>query len=206
MQINYSTQSKGWRDAVEKFGTIFQLPIIRSSYGYIRENYNNQTILDVGAGVDLYIKKMLKLNENTYFSLDNDLSGTFTYRHVSDIPNELQFDWIVLNQILEHLTIEQAYEMLLDLRSHLKQDGRTVITLPNTFHPIRYWSDPTHVTPWSYAAMYALCRVTGYKVHKIYRYSKNRRPLDPLSRVIERIMRRLYRIDWCDSIMIIATK
>lgn len=206
MQFYYSNLSKGRKEAVERFGTIFQIPVIRSSYGYLRNNYNNETILDVGAGVDLYIKRMLNLDRNTYFSLDNDLSGTFTFRDIADIPPDKEFYWIVLNQLLEHLSIEETYSLLTSLRPHLHRNGKMVITVPNIFHPIRYWGDPTHVTHWGYAPLYAMCRITEYKVTNIFRYYKRRRLIDPLSWIVERIMRHIYRIDWCESIMIIATK
>jgi len=206
MPFDYSELSKGMQEAFEQFGTVFQLPVIQSPFAYLKKNYNNKLILDVGAGVELYVKELLSLDHNTYFSLDNDLSGKFDYRDITDIPAGMKFYWIVLNQILEHLTIEEAFKLLIKLNPHLSQDGKIIITVPNISHPIRYWTNPTHVTPWGYSSLYALSRITGYKVKEIYRYNKKPRPLDPLSWVIERIMRRLYRVDWCDSIMLIGQK
>jgi hypothetical protein len=204
--MNYSSLSKGRQEGSQKFGDIYHLPVIRSPYDYLRISYRSGLILDVGAGADLYLKKYLNLDENTYFSLDNDLTGTFTYHQISDIPQGMQFEWIILNQLIEHLTIEQAVELLTDLKIFLHPDGQAIITTPNIYHPNRYWGDPTHVTPWGYNALYALLTVVGYQVPHIYRYSKNRRPVDPLAWLIELIMRRLYRIDWCDSIMLIASQ
>jgi 2-polyprenyl-3-methyl-5-hydroxy-6-metoxy-1,4-benzoquinol methylase len=204
--MNYSSLSKGMQEGFRKFGYIYQLPVVRSPYDYLRRLYRSGYILDVGAGVDLYIKNILHLDENTYFSLDNDPSGTFSYHQTSDIPQEMQFEWIIINELIEHLTIEQGVELLTGLRNFLHRDGQAIITTPNILHPIRFWSNPTHVTPWSYNALYGLLTSLGYQVPQIYRYSKNHRPLDPLSWLVERLMRRIYRVDWCDSIMVIATR
>jgi len=204
--MNYSNLFKGRQEGFQKFGAIYQLPIVRSPYDYLKSFYQSGPILDVGAGVDLYIKKLLQLDEKTYFSLDNDPSGTFTYHQISDIPHGMQFTWIVMNQLIEHLTIEQAVELLTNLKIILHPEGQAIITTPNIFHPNRYWGDPTHVTPWGHNALYGLLTGIGYQVQQIYRYSKNRPPLDPLTWLVERLMRRLYRIDWCDSIMLVATR
>lgn len=204
--MDYSRISQGRKEAFQRFGSIYQLPIVRSAYDYLKHRYEGGTVLDVGAGKDLYIRQLLALGETTYFSLDNDPSGVFTYQQVEDIADGMRFDWMILNQVLEHLTLDSALNLLRALLPHLHADGRMLITVPNVFHPIRYWADPTHMTALTYAALYALCCDAGYQVLDIYRYSKNRGPLDPLSWVIERVMRHLYRIDWCDSILLIATR
>lgn len=202
--MDYSIISQGRQEAFQRFGPIHQLPIIRSAYDYLQKSYDGGLLLDVGAGTEKYIQQQLNLDETKYFSLDNDPLGNFTYSQVADIPAEMSFDWMVFNQVLEHLTIDQAHDLLQELRSHLRKYGQVLITVPNVAHPTRYWAE-THVTPWTYAGLYALCRASGYRVLQIYRYSKNRGPMDPLSWIVERTMRRLYRIDWCDSIMLTAT-
>jgi hypothetical protein len=204
--MNYSSLFKGRQEGFQKFGNIFQLPIVRSPYDYIKKIYRGGLVLDVGAGADLYIKKLLQLDAPDYFSLDNDPSGLFTYHQVSDIPQGMLFDWIIMNQLVEHMTIEQTIDLLTALKNNLHPDGQAIITTPNIFHPNRYWGDPTHVTPWGHNALYGLLTGIGYQVTHIFRYSKNRRPIDPLTWLVERIMRCLYRIDWCDGIMVIATR
>ena len=204
MQVPYSVLGQGRREAFNRFGTIYDLPIVRSAYGYIRHQYRGGLVLDVGAGIEHYLQQVLKLDDKAYHSLDNDPSGDFTYADVTQIPPGEQYQWVVLNQVLEHLTIEKTADLLLDLHAHLAPEGHMVITVPNVLHPVRYRVDETHVTPWSYGGLYAMCRFAGYEVLQIYRYSKNRGPIDPFSWVIERVMRRLYRVDWCQSIMLVV--
>ncbi len=206
MRVPYSALSQGRREAFERFGAIYDLPVLRSAYGYLKQHYQGGLVLDIGAGVKHYLQQVLGLDDTAYHSLDNDPSGHFTYVDIAHIPPEQRYRWIVLNQVVEHLTIEEAASLLSALRSHLDEDGEMFITVPNISHPIRYWGDPTHVTPWSYAALYAICRVAKLQVTQIYRYSKHRGPLDPLSWIVERIMRHLYQIDWCQSILLIATR
>jgi hypothetical protein len=205
MQVPYANLSDGRREAFERFGAIYDLPVVRSAYGYLKDNYRGGRLLDVGAGSKHYIRKLLGLDENDYHSLDNDSSAHFTFGDVSEIPTGETYSWIILNQIVEHLTIERTADMLLALRSHLEEKGIIHITVPNVFHPTRYWGDPTHVTHWNYASLYAICRYAGLRVTQIYRYSKRRGPLDPWSWLVERTMRRLYQIDWCQSILLEAT-
>ena len=193
MRVPYSVLWQGRREAFERFGRIYDLPIVRSAYAYLKQCYQEGLVLDIGAGVDHYLQQVLELDNRMYHSLDNDPSGHFTYTDVAQISPEQQYQWMVLNQVLEHLTIEETADLLFDLRDHLATGGRMVITVPNVSHPVRYRTE-THVTPWSYGGLYAMCRVAGYDVLQIYRYSKNRGPLDPLSWVIERVMRHLYRI------------
>lgn len=204
--MDYSVLSEGRREAFEQFGAVHQLPISRSPYDYLKRVYQGGILLDVGAGKELYVRRLLGLDESSYASLDNDQSGVFTYSAVQEIPAAVLFDWMILNQLLEHLAIDDAYQLLQQLQPHLRPGGQMIITVPNVFHPTRYWGDPTHVTHWSYTALYALGVAVGFRVQQIYRYSKNRGPRDPLSWVVERIMRHLYRIDWCDSIMVITTR
>ena len=206
MQVPYSVLSQGRREAFERFGTIFDLPTVRSAYKYLKQSYQGGCVLDVGAGASHHLRQVLELGDEAYHSLDNDPAGQFTYTDVAQIPKGQRYRWIVMNHVLEHLTIEGTADLLLGLHDHLDPGGRMVITVPNVSHPVRYRADETHVTPWSYGGLYAMCRFAGYDVLQIYRYSKNRGPLDPLSWVIERVMRHLYRIDWCQGIMLIATR
>lgn len=202
--MDYSALFKSRQAGFRVFGTIYQLPIVSSAYDFLRRSYHGGRVLDVGAGVDKTLKTALGLPDEAYAALDNDPAGDFDYRSPADIPPDAKFDWIVLNQLVEHLTVAQNFALLEGLRPHLSPAGKLVITTPNIFHPNRFWGDPTHVTPWGHLALYGLVQNCGYEVQAIYRYSKNRRPLDPLTWLVERLMRRLYRIDWCDSILLVA--
>ena len=203
---DYSLLFKGRQEGFQTLGNIYNLPTIRSPYDFIKSSYRGGKILDVGSGTHFYIRDLLKLDDQQYYSLDNDPSGEFSFNNVDEIPQGLEFDRIVMNQLVEHLTIHNAFQLILGLYDHLKIDGLILATTPNIFHPNRFWGDPTHVTAWSHSALYGLFRIAKYKNIQVFRYSKNRGPVDPLSWIVERIMRRLYRIDWHDSIMLIAQK
>lgn len=204
MDVPYSVISQGRRKAVARFGAVHDLPVIHSVYDYIKQQYRGGMVLDVGAGAEHYTKNLLKLDQELYHSLDTDAGGAFTFTDVQQIPATQQYTWILLNQVLEHLTIEATADVLHGLQSHLQVEGNLVITVPNIAHPVRYRVE-THLTPWSYSGLYAICTWAGYNVQHIYRYSKKRKPLDPLSWLVERVMRNLYQIDWCQSIMLVAT-
>lgn len=91
MRVPYSALSQGRREAFERFGTIYNLPVVRSAYGYLKQCYQGGLVLDIGAGADHYLQQVLGLDDETYHSLDNDPAGQFTYTDVTQIPLDYQY-------------------------------------------------------------------------------------------------------------------
>ena len=81
MQVPYSALSRGRREAFERFGTVYNLPVVRSAYEYLKQCYQGGLVLDIGAGVDHYLQQVLELDK-AYHSLDNDPTGYFSYTEV----------------------------------------------------------------------------------------------------------------------------
>ena len=95
--------------------------------------------------------------------------------------------------------------MIKEIAKHMKKNAYLVLTTPNPDHPVRQRTNLFHKTAWEFKALYALARFAGLKVDNIYRYSK-RHPKDIISKLLARWLYNIYRIDWCDSIMIVAKK
>ncbi|MBA7490670.1 hypothetical protein ES702_01211 [subsurface metagenome] len=189
----------------QKFGSIRDLPIINGPGEKISESYRGGKVLDVGAGKEKPIQKYLNLSGDLYFSLDNDPCGRFDYNSVEEIPENELFSLITASQFFEHITVEDSISLVCGLATHLEKNGHLISTVPNTQHPVRQRADITHVTNWDYEALYMLYRYANLKVIEIARYSK-RHPQGIIEKILAKYINRIYRIDWCDSVLIVGEK
>jgi hypothetical protein len=196
-----------WRsECVERFGLQRKLPIVRVARD-MRIAFSNagDNVLDFGCGQTSVIKAALDVPEDQYYSLDRDGVG-HDFSDIKDIPDELRFGLIVFNQVIEHIPVSACMDLFEEIHSLLSEDGVVVITVPNTCHPVRYWADIDHITPWSHADIFAILKTTGYLIEKMGRYNKFRLPLNPFKRYIVHVLSDVYRIDWCDSLFVLGRK
>jgi 2-polyprenyl-3-methyl-5-hydroxy-6-metoxy-1,4-benzoquinol methylase len=197
-----------WRGEFrERFGGQFELPVTRSPYHECRSRYGGGRVLDVGAGVGKALRHEMGLNDEVYASLDPDPVGEFTYRSFDEIPAGEQFSMVVLNQVLEHLSVPQAFELMKNVAGVTQLDGQVVVSVPNARHAVNYWQDATHVVNWPVRDLYGLVREAGLHVEYIARYSKRfRLPRNPIKRYVMRVLMEEYGIDWARGIVLVARK
>lgn len=196
-----------WRpEAVHRFGGILQMRISPGVYVECRRLRPQGPILDVGAGKDKFLQRFLGLGDDTYFSLDSDEEGGHQFRSFDDIPADMNFDLIVMNQVLEHVTVDDAYDMLSSAAAHLSAGARVIVSVPNAAHPTRFFSNVTHVTNWNHCDLYGLFRLMGLEVEALMRSNKRPRTRNPIRRWLINAICRDFRIDWCDSLILIARK
>ena len=112
---------------------------------------------------------------------------------------------MVANQVLEHLTVADAFAMLRAAYEHLVDGGHLLATVPNAAHPVRQW-DPTHLTAWPMNDLYSLLRNAGFQVASMARYNKYPLTRNPFKRLVVNIVCETFRVDWCDSLMIVGQK
>ncbi|MGC8604110.1 MAG: hypothetical protein ACP5VS_10515, partial [Desulfomonilaceae bacterium] len=140
-----------------------------------------------------------------YYCLDTDADGIFDFHSFSEIPEDLKFDLAIANQVLEHLTVSDALDMVTATFSKLNPQGKFIATVPNTAHPVRQ-RDISHVTPWVANDLYSLFRCAGFEIGCMWRYNKFPLTTDPLKQWVVETVCEQFRIDWCDSIMISGEK
>jgi predicted SAM-dependent methyltransferase len=195
-----------WRvECAERFGEVLDFPMsgpFQSCLKYCKKG----KVLDVGAGVEKSAKKWLNLDGDRYFSLDSDPAGQFDYHDFDDIPGDARFSLVIMNQFLEHLTIDDAHAMLRRAFACLESGGALVASVPNAHHPVRYHADVTHVTNWPYNDLYGLFRHVGFEVVQLARSNKRRWPGNWLKRWIVRTVCEEIRVDWCDTLIIEAKR
>lgn len=188
-----------------KFGNVLDIPIRAPMDVLPTLLFSGAAVLDIGAGAHKPFEKAITSAAAGYYSMDTDPQGTFDFQSFQDMTSDLLLDVILANQVIEHLTPEQAFEMAQAAFSHLKHGGVIMATVPNAAHPVRQ-RDFTHKTPWPANDLYSLLTFCGFAVSALYRYNKTPMTKNPIKRWIVETVCTEFRVDWCDSIMAVATK
>lgn len=206
-QFEYGFYADSLRECAEKFGGIFSLPIIPNNFLEMAAHYSDGNVLDIGAGKDKPFLSLIamKLKHGRYYSMDSDPCGSFDFRTLDEIPRDLDFSLIVANQVYEHLEVQESIDMMSRTAAQLCQGGRYVVTVPNILHPNRQISNITHKTAWGYNSLYMCFKYAGLSPVKIARYSK-KHPEGLIEKILARYISRIYRMDWCDSILMVGIK
>ncbi|PCJ67846.1 MAG: hypothetical protein COA58_01535 [Bacteroidetes bacterium] len=76
-----------------------------------------------------------------------------------------KLDMVIAIDLLEHLTLDQAMELLNEIRPKLAENGKILFQYPNPeglhFNSI-YFGDITHQTSYTHKALYQLVKLCGY--------------------------------------------
>ena len=204
-KISWSELEHFRAEGFKRYGPIHGIPIVDLRTELRRMADGAKELLDVGAGAHKPLLRILDGHTVAYHSLDTDPAGDFDFHDVSEIPVDLRFDLAVANQILEHVSPDAALEIVRGVADVLVPGGRFAATVPNTSHPVRQWT-ATHVTAWGVLDLYGLFRLAGLEVEQLARYTKRRLTFRPIRRMIVKTVAREFRVDWCDSILIVARR
>lgn len=204
-QLSWSRLMQFRSECHRRFGSINDLPISSVQDELRRLLQPDMRVLDVGAGAHKPFQNAVTRVSRSYFSMDTDPDGTFDFRSFDDVPENVHFDLIMANQVLEHLTVDAAFAMVSAAFRRLSRGGRILATVPNTAHPVRQ-RDCTHITAWPANDLYSLLRSAGFGVDSMARYNKFPLTSNPLKRWVIRTVCHEFRVDWCDSILAVGTK
>jgi hypothetical protein len=195
-----------WRsECFQRFGPILDLPIRTPGEALTDVIGANSHVLDVGAGAHKPFRSAIISSGASYFSMDTDPQGDFDFRSFADVPENTRFDVVLANQVLEHMTVGEAFSIVASAFQHVSGGGRFVATVPNAAHPVRQ-RDCTHITPWPANDLYSLVRSAGFEVTAMARYNKFPLTANPLKRWIVKTVCNEFRMDWCDSVMAVGRK
>ena len=138
-------------------------------------------VLDIGAWDRALGQSLAKTGlAHSYFSLDIDDTVVHDFRTVNEVTG--MFDIIAMFEVIEHLSYEQADEMLHNIFDLLAPGARLFISTPNPFHPQRYFSDVSHRQHWPPGDLYALLRHVGFANTQIEMYGVVYLPICRFSR------------------------
>lgn len=155
--------------------------------GYVRivkkivlEMPHNHKILDVGCGRGAYLKDVHKLRPDLELygvdigDVEEYLPDYINFKKSSgdNLPFENEkFDLIICFHVLEHVL--NPYEFLKEFHRVLKNDGFVYIEMPyykTTSIPdgnLNFWSDPTHIKPYTYRSVERMLKESGFEVVEI---------------------------------------
>lgn len=207
MLFSYAAMIEARMACVKRFGSIFDLPVLEDIYSPLHELEPLEgTMLDFGSGPNrLKTFCSERFPSLTYTSLDTDPTYVCDYTRLEDIPQGRHFRLIIANQVLEHLALEDGLIVMAKLSSLLEENGALLVTVPNVAHSNRFRGDPDHKTYLSYPTLYYLASHANLDVKSMYKYSK-RKPCGFVEKFFAKHIGALYRIDWADSIAMLAVK
>jgi 2-polyprenyl-3-methyl-5-hydroxy-6-metoxy-1,4-benzoquinol methylase len=165
----------------------------------------NMRVLDIGAN-----NRSLKtfIDEQADFSVDyKSMDVDRTYSHDFYDFDSIQggFEAITCFEVIEHMTPLAGLELLRHAHRLLAPKGRVFVSTPNVYHPMSFWSDSTHITPyrirhlagWMATAGFVrfwgfrVCRMTLRKRLRVWRY---------------RGLLRLLNLDFAPGVVVIGEK
>ena len=125
-------------------------------------------VLEVGAGDRRFSTKIKVRRQNiVYRSMDIDRATPQDYYRVDDIQGE--YDVIYAFELIEHITHEEAIDLLRSLHGHLRLGGTLILGTPNLYHPHRYFGIIAHKTPYKYEELGAMLLMLGYQKLRCFR-------------------------------------
>ncbi|AFM26290.1 hypothetical protein Desti_3644 [Desulfomonile tiedjei DSM 6799] len=193
-----------WRSECHgKFGSFLDYSV-KSPHEVLPELLTSGSrVLDIGAGAHKPFRQVIVASGAAYFCMDTDPAGDFDYHSFADVPEGISFDFMMANQVLEHMTVDTAFRTMKAAYERIRPGGKVMVTVPNAAHPVRQ-RDCTHITPWPPNDLYSLLRSAGFHVDLMTRYNKFPLTDNPLKRWIVEVVCREFRMDWCDSIMAVG--
>jgi SAM-dependent methyltransferase len=206
MSLDWHIRKKNIREIKNLLPPINKLPTVRGGMDFIAEDLqDNVSILDVGAYDrnlhDFLVKSCKK--EFSYWSMDIDKSLSHDYYSFEEIQKK--FDVIACLEIIEHLTSEEALDLLAKEYELLKEGGVLYISTPNVFHPTAFWRDSTHRSGYRYGELAGFLAALGYRELEIYRVGRIKF-LNKVRAVLVNPALRLLQMDYYSRILIKARK
>ena len=105
-------------------------------------------VLDIGAN-NRALKPYLDqhaASKISYMSMDIDRSYEHDFYTFDEIRGN--FDAIVCFEVVEHMGPRLALELFNVAFQHMNSGGRFFVSTPNVYHPMSFWADCTHITPY----------------------------------------------------------
>jgi len=197
--------TKGRARAGKGLAHILKLPIVPGARdllaGFLKDG---DSLLDIGAG-DRNLERFLSgrgLNLR-YSSCDTDTTFKHDYHDMDSIDSA--FDAVAAFEVIEHMDPGSVLVYFKKVVEILERDGVFVVSTPNVCHPVVFWRDCTHITPFRYDELYGLLAEAGFGEIEIYRtgaFSLKQR----VTAIYYRPLLRLLRMDFAPGIAAVARR
>lgn len=142
---------------------ILNLPMVRDFRQPLIEFLRpGMKVLDIGAN-NRSLKDFVdgKLGFNVaYKSMDIDRSYQHDFYTLEEIEEE--FHAIACFEVVEHMTAGMALQLFQHAHRLLGPEGRLFVSTPNVYHPMSFWSDCTHITPFRFRHLAGWMATAGF--------------------------------------------
>ncbi|HEY9135964.1 MAG TPA: methyltransferase domain-containing protein [Pseudomonadales bacterium] len=202
--LDWSLMYENRRATQRTFGDIWDLPIQKRHHKVIAlHGKPGLSWLEIGAG-DRRLKQELETQWplKSYKSFDIDQRHPHDFFSLHDI--EGKYDRICMFEMIEHITIEHAKDVLSKCRESLVPGGKLLITTPNIYYPPGFLRDASHITPWAYDELGGLVRSADFEVIAIYRLYNDAFLRKIAHRYLLAPLHRFMGIDFSKQIMLVA--
>jgi SAM-dependent methyltransferase len=203
--INWSRVRTGRDAANRKLPPLRCIPMVDSVRSLLLKTFRSgDEILDIGAN-DRNVELLLRTRNAKieYRSFDADHSMPHDYYDLATIDR--QFSLILIFDVIEHLTPTDAAALLSRVWDLLLPAGRILISTPNVDHPVRFWRDCTHITPFRYDELSGFLMESGFTGIEVFRLKKMKIK-DWLRYAIAQPVLRLLDIDFAPGIAVRANR
>ncbi len=173
-----------------------------------------ERMLNLGAGHNSE-KTWFAEAVKTYHSLEPDEKIKSTFKSFEDVPPELKYDFVITQEVIEHIQREEVFDFLKNTCNLVEDNGCLVLTFPNICNPTLYFEHVDHVTSASYGWIAGMIEILGMKVEKAYLTSGGSDSFNEFNYVINQsealmsianFLSRFYSLHPAKSVVIVAKK
>lgn len=168
-------------------------------------------VLDIGCGEGKllqYLRASKALEVERYVGIDSARAEAEfpIYETIAALPAEGAFDFVVMSEVIEHMTYRVFFEeFLTKMRRLLSADGALILSTPNPLTPGVLERDVTHVQHYPWYDLYAILRFAFRHVSIARAYSVSgfgRLASLPLKMAVNSIL----ETDWCEGLIAVASE
>jgi hypothetical protein len=204
--IDWSELYANRKKISKRYKRIWDVPLAKRYHTVLFEHIrDNSSILEMGAG-DRGLEKKIdaSFSNVSYKSFDIDTKRFHDFYKLEDI--EGQYDTVCMFEMIEHVTLQQAFDILTKAYQSLTDGGVVVISTPNIYYPPAFLRDVTHITPWCYDELGGVVSMTGFEVIAIFRQHHDSILKKFAKRWLFYPLYRLLGIDFSKQILVVGKK
>ncbi|MHC4956176.1 MAG: methyltransferase domain-containing protein [Planctomycetota bacterium] len=199
--MSWSALNDRRRAIHDRWPKIWSLPVVPRSMGYAAAQiHDGDSVLDVGAS-DRRFGKKLPPGCN-YMTVDIDPRVEPDYTSLDQVE-EASVDVVVCFEMIEHVSLTEAREIVAGIARVLRPGGRLFLSTPNIHHPWSYLRSATHKTPFCYDELGGLLELEGLTVDRLFRCHKDA-AVQGLLRKLAYPLYRIVGVDYAKSLLVSA--
>jgi len=207
---NYLSFHKGFSDEFNKdFYNSQWRGYLKCYQGYYPAN-KDAKILDIGCGTGKFLYTLKQEGYSDYTGIDLSQENVdFVKKHITpncfytDAVSYLKdkddhFDFIIMNEVLEHIPIDEIIPTLAQIHKSLKKGGYIIAMVPNMENPIcgaytRY-SDFTHTIGYTQNSLQQAFFMSGYEKVSVLPWGNSSKAIKLIKYIPHRVIQKFIEI------------